>query len=119
LRRRPGRPPRPPHLRPVRLLAPGRVEQHIGRIHHTLDVGRVQARDGLVENDEAGLAARGTALDRGRQLQPLRLAAGQLCGALAELEVAKPDLVQGFQGLRELPGWENCSTASETVSSST
>lgn len=60
--------------------------------------------DGLVENDEAGLAARGTALDRGRQLQPLRLAAGQLCGALAELELAKPDLVQGSQGLRELPG---------------
>jgi hypothetical protein len=43
------------------------VEQHIERINHPLNVRRVQARDGFVENDKAGPAARSTSLDRRRE----------------------------------------------------
>lgn len=61
-----------------------RIEQRIECVHNTLDIGRVQARDGLIENDETGLTADGTALNGGCQLQSLSRTPGQLGGALAQ-----------------------------------
>ncbi len=58
-------------------------------------VGEVQAGGGLVEDVEG--AAGGALGELARQLHPLRLAARQGGGALAELDVAQPHVHQGLE----------------------
>ncbi len=68
------------------------VDQAVELRHQLLDVGRVQAGGGLVEHVQRVAALR--ALQLGRQLDALRLAARQLGRRLAEPQVAEADLAQ-------------------------
>src|SRR5690606_29381907 len=61
-----------------------------------LDLRRVQARRGLVEDEERVLAR---LRERLRELEPLRLAAAQRVERLTEAEVAEADLARGEERL--------------------
>ena len=82
-------------------VLPG-VDQALELRHQPLDVGGVQAGGRLVEDVER-VAALG-ALQLGRQLDALRLAAGQLGGRLAEAQVAQADLAQHARATRRTRG---------------
>ena len=94
------------------------VDQPVELRHQLLDVGRVQAGRRLVEDVERVAALR--ALQLGRELDALRLAAGQLGRGLAEAQVAEADLAQHVErrGARAARR-RRTRTASSTVMPST
>ncbi|KAJ3057613.1 hypothetical protein HK102_011015, partial [Quaeritorhiza haematococci] len=77
-----------------------RRDQAVELPHQLLDVGRVQAGRRLVEDVE-GVAPLGP-LQLGRELDPLRLAARQLGGRLAEPEIPQADVVQDVERAQDL-----------------
>src|SRR5690606_31874339 len=64
------------------------------------DVGKMQPRGRLVENEQRRLARTGG--EERRQLQPLRFTAGERRGRLAEGKVIKADIEQPLQPLADL-----------------
>jgi peptide chain release factor 3 len=93
------------------------VAQAVQHLEQHLDVLEVQAGGRLVEDVER---AAGVALGQfQRQLDALRLAAGQRGGALAELDVAEADVEQGLQLARHHRHASKNSCACSTVMRST
>jgi hypothetical protein len=76
------------------------LDEPVQDLEQLLDVGEVEAGRRLVEDVErlAGRAPR----QLGRQLHPLRLAAGQRRRRLAEVDVAEADVVERLQLRRRL-----------------
>ena len=72
------------------------VDQAVEHVEQPLDVGEVQAGGRLVEDVER-VAGRDLG-ELGRELDPLRLAAGELRRRLAEADVVEPDVVQRLAG---------------------
>ena len=72
-----------------------RVDQAVEDGEELLHVREVQPGGGLVEDVEGapGIAPR----ELGGELDPLRLAAGELGGGLAQPDVAEPDILQGAE----------------------
>ena len=71
------------------------LDQAVEDLEQPLDVGEVQAGGRLVEDVER--VAGGDLGELGRELDPLRLAAGELRRRLAEADVVEADVVQGLQ----------------------
>ena len=76
------------------------VDQAIEHVEQALDVGEVQPGGRLVEDVER--VAGGDLGELGRELHPLRLAARELRGRLAEPDVVEPDVVQRVEAARDL-----------------
>lgn len=74
------------------------VHETVELPHQDLDVGRVQARRRLVQDVQRGGAVR--PLELGRELDALRLTAGQLRRGLPEPQIAEADVEQGAQAPR-------------------
>ena len=73
------------------------LHQPLEDLDQLVDVGGVEARCRLVQ-DIDGLAC-GSLGQLSSQLDPLGLAAGQLGGGLAQLHIAQPHFLQGFQAV--------------------
>ena len=78
------------------------VDQPLEDLQEALDVGEVEAGRRLVEDVER--AAGGALGQLGRELDPLRLAAGQRRRRLAEADVAETDVVQRLRACCESTG---------------
>ena len=75
------------------------VDEALQDVEELVDVGGVQSRRRLIEDIERapGRAAR----ELGRELDALRLAAGERCRALAELDVAEADVLDDLELARD------------------
>src|SRR5690606_22123140 len=75
------------------------VDQLVQHLQQHFDVAEMQAGGGLVQDVQraAGAAARQFL----RQLDPLRLAAGQRGGALSQADIGQPDVDQRVQLARD------------------
>src|SRR4051794_17002216 len=76
------------------------VDEATEHVEQALNVGEVQAGGRLVEDVEG--VAGGDLGELGRQLHPLRLAAGERRRGLAEADVVEADIVQGAQAAGDL-----------------
>src|SRR2546430_8626422 len=90
-----------------------RVHEAVEHAEELLDVVEVQAGRRLVHDVEH--LARLPRAELGRDLEALRLPAGERGRRLAEPQVAEPHVLQDAEAPREAPCAANSSTASSTV----
>jgi hypothetical protein len=93
------------------------VDQGVQLGHELVDVRRVQADGGLVDDVKRRAAL--LALQLGDELDALSFSAGELGGRLTEAQISQPDLSQQFQRVRKAGDSSKNPCASSTVMSST
>ena len=76
------------------------IDETIQRVQQTLDVGEMQPRCRFVQDVDRVFAALDLA-QFGRDLDTLRLAAGEGCCGLAQREISKAEIVQDFDLLAD------------------